>query len=126
MAYSASLHSLSDQAVYDVTMLTGSTIDPQHWKLNKTNRLGSMSFINKNRNLFFLLQNSDIFKYYILFTMQYIYYLADAIQWSLDLMKCQETRGIGSLYRGSIPYILKGRAGEYRLFYQGLRYTEVR
>ena len=35
-----------------------------------------------------------------------------SVQWNLDLTNCQGTREIGSLYRGSVPYILKGRAGE--------------
>ena len=32
--------------------------------------------------------------------------LKRTIHWNLDLTKCQETREIGSLYRGSLPYIL--------------------
>ena len=36
------------------------------------------------------------------------------LQWNLDLTKCQGTRGIGLLYRGSVSYISKGPAGEYR------------
>ena len=52
---------------------------------------------------------------------------ANQVQWNLDLTKCQGTREIGSLYRGSVPYILKGQAGKiYRSFYRGLRYIEVR
>ena len=39
--------------------------------------------------------------------------------------KWQRTREIGLLYRGSAPYILKSRAGEYRSLYRGLRYIEV-
>ena len=30
------------------------------------------------------------------------------LQWNLDLMKCQGTGKIGSLYQSSVPYILKG------------------
>ena len=37
-------------------------------------------------------------------------------QQNLDLTKCQGTRKIGSLYRGSVPYILKGRAVVLRTF----------
>ena len=40
--------------------------------------------------------------------------------------KCQGTREIGSLYQGSVTYILKGRAGEYCLSYRVLRCIEVR
>ena len=31
------------------------------------------------------------------------------MQWNLDLMKYQETREIGLLYQGSVPYTLKAR-----------------
>ena len=45
------------------------------------------------------------------------------VQWNLDLAKflakCQGTREIGSLCRVSVPYILKGRAGEHCLLYRG-------
>ena len=39
-------------------------------------------------------------------------------------MKRKGTREIGSLYQGSVPYILKARAGEYHLLYGGLCYIE--
>lgn len=46
------------------------------------------------------------------------------LQLNLDLTKCQGTVEIGSLYRVSFPYILKGRVGEYRSLFRGLRYTD--
>ena len=45
-----------------------------------------------------------------------------ALQWNLNLTKCQEARKIGSLYRGSVPHILKGWA-ENIVCYTG--YIEV-
>ena len=41
------------------------------------------------------------------------------VRWNPNLAKCQGTREIGSLYRGSVPYILKGWAEEYRSLYRG-------
>ena len=46
-------------------------------------------------------------------------------QRDLNLLKCQGTRNIALLYQGSVPYILKGRAAEYRSLYQGLCYVEI-
>ena len=40
------------------------------------------------------------------------------IQWSLNLTECQGAREISSLYRGSVPYILKGQLEKI------VRYTE--
>ena len=45
------------------------------------------------------------------------------LHWNLDLTNCQGTREIGSLYPGSVPYILKGWAGEYCSLYRGLCYN---
>ena len=41
------------------------------------------------------------------------------VRWNPDLAKCQGTREIGSLNRGSVPYISKGWAEEYRSLYRG-------
>lgn len=44
------------------------------------------------------------------------------LQWNVELTKRQRTREIGSLNRGSAPYILKGRAEQYHSFYRELLY----